>query len=418
LTALFPGAILESEKDGGEGLRAVFKYDCRKCPIRNRCIDESNNSPSTKTMVRNAFAVRTDTHATWGLLQSTCLLVKADEERTRKSPQEESLLARRLRLIRESKEGISPAPKRSDYLQPVSSTAPRRLTPEEKPAQAQSNPESRRETTSPGHLPPEKPAWATSMGEPRPDVIGAVEALPKVFPNRQKTAANQHKPYWLTISSSNRHIALPVSGELVLGRFDPNLGLAPDVDLAYEDAGSKVVSRRHAKIAGQEGRYTIEDLGSRHGVFLNGEPIKLRPSRPLQAGDQISLGDLRLYYEAVPVERLIITATARSRHVLIAPTGEELVIVPPQDIVIGRSDRYVDFTPDIDLNPLDEIAVRVSRRHAIITWRNDLPHLEDLGSGFGTRLNGEVLLLGQAVQLKAGDHIWLGGCVLAYDVVL
>ena len=121
----------------------MFKYDCRKCPIRNRCIDESSNAPSIKSMVRNAFAARTDTHATWGLLQINCLLVKADEERARKDPQEESMLARRLRQIRESREGVSPepaqaaksAPKRPDYLQPVASTPPEPLTPtmEEKP---------------------------------------------------------------------------------------------------------------------------------------------------------------------------------------------------------------------------------------------------------------------------------------------
>lgn len=78
----------------------------------------------------------------------------------------------------------------------------------------------------------------------------------------------------------------------------------------------------------------------------------------------------------------------------------------------------MDFIPDIDLNSSGEVAVRVSRRHAIITWRNGAPYVEDLGSGFGTRLNGEMLLLGQAVPLKPGDHIWLGGCVLAYDVAI
>lgn len=407
----------------------MFKYDCRKCPIRNRCIDESNNAPSIKAMIRNAFAARTDTHSTWGLLQINCLLVKADEERARKSPQEESLLARRLRQIRESKEGAPPEspaqakPKRPDYLQPVASTPSEPLAPpaEQKPPKPQSKPESRWETSSLGHLTPDTSAWAASTGgEARPDIIGAVEALPKNLPVKpqQKAAANQPKLYWLTISSSNRHIALPISGELVLGRFDPNLGLPPDVDLAHEDSGARVISRRHAKIVGVEGRHTVEDLGSRHGVFLNAEQIKFRPSRQLQPGDQIALGNLKLYYDMIPVDRLIVTATARVRHILMAPTGEQIIVAPPDDIVIGRSDRYVDFVPDIDLSPIGDIAVRVSRRHAIITWRNGSPYVEDLGSGFGTRLNGEVLMLGQAVPLKPGDHIWLGGCVLAYDVTI
>lgn len=403
----------------------MFKYDCRKCPIRNRCIDQSDNSPSIKAMIRNAFGARTDTHATWGLLQINCLLVKADEERAKKnSGQEESMLARRLRQIREAKEGVPPSPppkptlKRPDYLRPVASTAaepPPVANP--KPPQPPSKPDPRWETSSLGHL-PEKPAWATSaMNEPRPDIIGAVEALPKNLPNK-KAATSQSRPYWLVLSSSNRHISLPTSGELVLGRFDPNLGLPPDVDLAYEDAGDRVISRRHAKIVGVEGQHTIEDLGSRHGVFLNGEQIQFRPSRPLQHGDQIMLGNLRFYYEAVPVERLIVSATPQLQHVLLTPSGEQVIIAPPNEITIGRSDRYVDFTPDFDLNTMGEVAVRVSRRHAVITWRDSLPYVEDLGSGFGTRLNGEMLLLGQAVALKPGDHIWLGGCVLAYDVTV
>jgi pSer/pThr/pTyr-binding forkhead associated (FHA) protein len=100
----------------------------------------------------------------------------------------------------------------------------------------------------------------------------------------------------------------------------------------------------------------------------------------------------------------------------VTPTGRKVRIGPPDDVVIGRSDRYVDFAPEVDLNQDGQAAARVSRRHAIIHWRNDQPYLEDLGSGFGTRVNGKMMLLGQAAPLKPGDHIWLGGCVLAYDV--
>ena len=404
----------------------MYKYDCRKCPIRNRCIEESNNAPSVKGMVRHAFSARTDTVATWALLQINCLLVKADEERARRNSQEGTSLSRRLREIREAREGTTPPSlpekpvQRPDYLQPVSPHNSDWMGPpaEEKQSNITAKSESRWEISSLGHLPPDTPTRATSASsETRPDMIGAVETPLKVPSNKQKAAANQAKPYWLTISTSNRHIALPASGELVLGRFDPNLGLPPDIDLAYEDEEARVISRRHAKIVGVEGRHTIEDLGSRHGLFLNGKQVQFGPSPQLQPGDNITLGNIQLYYDLVPVDRLIVTATAHVRHILIVtPTGQELTIVPPNDIVIGRSDRYVDFTPDIDLNSGGDAAIRVSRRHAIITWRNGNPCVEDLGSGFGTRLNGEVLLIGQAIPLKPGDHIWLGGCVLAYDV--
>ena len=76
----------------------MFKYSCRKCPIRNRCIDESASSPGAKIMVRKAFEARTDTLATWNLLQKSCLLLQAEEMR---SP---SALSDRLQEIRQAKE--------------------------------------------------------------------------------------------------------------------------------------------------------------------------------------------------------------------------------------------------------------------------------------------------------------------------
>jgi pSer/pThr/pTyr-binding forkhead associated (FHA) protein len=130
------------------------------------------------------------------------------------------------------------------------------------------------------------------------------------------------------------------------------------------------------------------------------------------------LGKTPLIYDAVPTHMLMISPTDdRVRHIItVTPTGREMTLSPSDEIIIGRVDDYIDFVPDIDLSKEGEVAARVSRRHASISWRNRVPYVEDLGSGFGTRLNGEMLLMGQAVQLKPGDHIWLGGCVLAYDV--
>jgi pSer/pThr/pTyr-binding forkhead associated (FHA) protein len=210
---------------------------------------------------------------------------------------------------------------------------------------------------------------------------------------------------------------LPGDKELVLGRFDPNFGIPPDVDLTYEDREAHTVSRQHARIVGVAGRHTIEDLGSRHGLFVNREQVRPGPSYQLQLGDRVELGSIQLLYDSIPRQVLDSALSVSIRHLLIVtPTGRKLTIAPPEDVLIGRSDRYVDFVPDVDLHREGEVAVRVSRRHAIITWRDRVPHLEDLGSGFGTRLNGQTLFIGQAAPLKPGDHIWLGGCVLAYDI--
>jgi pSer/pThr/pTyr-binding forkhead associated (FHA) protein len=372
----------------------MYKYSCRKCPIRNRCIQESDTSPSVKDMIRNAFSARTDTLATWGVLQKNCLLIKAEERRARVAT-EESLLSKRLREVRESKQkpdqdDTDQNNTTPDYLRPV---------PRLKPLGSKTT---RRIGTNPieSSPPPEHPRTATG-------------------PLAGKSKAEEVRPCWLTVNNSRRHISLPNSGELVLGRFDPHLGLPPDIDLAYEDAESHTVSRRHARIVGFNGRYTIEDLGSSNGVFLNGRRLSAGPSPELRPGDQVKIGNIDLTYDIVPVFFLAGSTTSGERQTLmVTATGRKYTVTPPKDVVIGRSDRHVDFVPDIDLNSEGEVAVRVSRRHAIITWRANQPYLEDLGSGFGTRINGETLLIGHVVPLKPGDHIWLGGCVLAYDIAL
>jgi pSer/pThr/pTyr-binding forkhead associated (FHA) protein len=68
----------------------------------------------------------------------------------------------------------------------------------------------------------------------------------------------------------------------------PNDRIPPDIDLSnYPNAD--VVSRVHAKITVEEGRYYyIEDLESRNGTYLNGTLLKNR--RQLKLKDRIDLG--------------------------------------------------------------------------------------------------------------------------------
>jgi len=51
---------------------------------------------------------------------------------------------------------------------------------------------------------------------------------------------------------------------------------------------SKLVSRRHCSIRQQKGLFSIHDLGSRNGTFVNGVPVR---ERALQHGDVIAVGD-------------------------------------------------------------------------------------------------------------------------------
>jgi len=67
------------------------------------------------------------------------------------------------------------------------------------------------------------------------------------------------------------------------------IGRAPDCHVRVP-AGFNTVSRRHARVTVKEGEVSIEDLGSRAGVVVNGEIVT---RQVLDDGDVVALGDLR-----------------------------------------------------------------------------------------------------------------------------
>jgi pSer/pThr/pTyr-binding forkhead associated (FHA) protein len=84
--------------------------------------------------------------------------------------------------------------------------------------------------------------------------------------------------------------ALPlIEGENLLGRGE-EVGLRIDVP---------GVSRCHARIAVQAGRWTLEDLGSKNGTFLRDQ--RLEAPALLEDGDELRLGrSVLLVFRARP----------------------------------------------------------------------------------------------------------------------
>ena len=73
--------------------------------------------------------------------------------------------------------------------------------------------------------------------------------------------------------------------QLMIGRDSTN-------EIVINDAE---VSRRHAHLTFQGGKYVLEDLGSTNGTFVNG--IRLDSPRRLSSGDLIRVGETQLRYE-------------------------------------------------------------------------------------------------------------------------
>lgn len=85
--------------------------------------------------------------------------------------------------------------------------------------------------------------------------------------------------------------------EALIGRWDADGGIFPDIDLDTDDPEAKV-SRRHARIVRRGEQYFIEDLGSTNGTFVNrGRRLLPGDLQPLRDADEIIVGKtfLRLY---------------------------------------------------------------------------------------------------------------------------
>lgn len=82
--------------------------------------------------------------------------------------------------------------------------------------------------------------------------------------------------------------------EFALGRVADGQPILPDVDLSPYEAYSQGVSRLHAAIKILEGGVAITDLGSSNGTRVNGQKIVSYVDYPLNHGDIIALGKLKI----------------------------------------------------------------------------------------------------------------------------
>lgn len=89
------------------------------------------------------------------------------------------------------------------------------------------------------------------------------------------------------LEDEQTNILLPLSGD--------NVTIGRDEAAAQLVLGDKSIGRLHARIRWRDGRYWLYDEGSAGGTTLNFDRLGLAP-RPLQDGDQVQMGRLRLRF--------------------------------------------------------------------------------------------------------------------------
>ena len=99
----------------------------------------------------------------------------------------------------------------------------------------------------------------------------------------------------VSVISGKKYMIL--SHGALVGRYDPNTGIHPDIDLTEEDPQLSV-SRRHARILCEHNRYfLVEEHGVANGTYIKGERLAPGDARELKAGDRVGFGMVVLFFE-------------------------------------------------------------------------------------------------------------------------
>jgi hypothetical protein len=98
----------------------------------------------------------------------------------------------------------------------------------------------------------------------------------------------------LFVIENKQTLQLAGRTEFTLGRVAEGQPILPDVDLSAFDAYAQGVSRLHAALKVSRNRVAIMDLGSSNGTRVNGQKIVPHVDYPLNHGDIIALGKLKI----------------------------------------------------------------------------------------------------------------------------
>lgn len=147
-------------------------------------------------------------------------------------------------------------------------------------------------------------AEAPSAEMPKSDAPTG-EIKPEAAPESAPSTAAAGAPFKAKLSvvrGGRKGQEFPLEdGNNLIGRWDPETGSFPEVDLDADDPEAKI-SRKHALIRIDGGKITIEDIGSLNGTYVNRQP-RLAPGSPaeIKSGDEVIIGKTFLKLVVEPI---------------------------------------------------------------------------------------------------------------------
>ncbi len=191
-------------------------------------------------------------------------------------------------------------------------------------------------------------------------------------------------------------VQLPDGREVRRRPFTPPamiVGRDPTVDLFIDNLA---VSRKHARLSWERGRFVIEDLGSANGTAVNGQAVN---RAALAAGDRIAVGKFTLTifeYEAFPsMSQTLLMPTVGESPPPGYLTTDSGVTRLDRDVLIGRGD-------EVDLQAA---GLWVRSVHARVSFEDGERFLLVCFGGARARVNGRKVA---RADLEFGDRIRIG----------
>ncbi len=171
------------------------------------------------------------------------------------------------------------------------------------------------------------------------------------------------------------------------------------------------ISRRHAQIVSDDGRLSIEDLGSTNGTKVDGVALQPGEKMDLNGGERLSFGGLEAQI-SMPGQKggntTQMVASNRTAAMTMAPRVE----VPPamlvgegREIPLKAGANTFGRKSDNDVQIGDPY---VSGRHGTIDVTDDGVFITDTGSTNGTMLNDAKLAPNMRTRMTPEDVIRLG----------
>lgn len=162
--------------------------------------------------------------------------------------------------------------------------------------------------------------------------------------------------------------------ELKAGVSD--VGRGTDVDIPLTDAG---LSRRHARIVTSPGNYTLEDLGSTNGTFLNG--LKVTDRVRMESGARIQVG-----------------ATTVLRFALL-DTVEQAAAKRVYEMTVRDSLTKLHNRRHLNERLQGEFAFAARHKTALTVFMIDVDHFKEINDTHGHPAGDEVLrAMAEALQ--------------------